>query len=69
MFEDYDSVLAAMRAGARGYILKDADEDEMLRAIWAVARGEALFGPAVARRLLNYLTDVAPTVSRATSLS
>lgn len=54
MFEDDDSVFAAMRAGARGYILKGADQDDMLRAIRAVARGEALFGPEIATRLMNY---------------
>ncbi len=64
MFEDTDSVLAAMRAGARGYILKDADEDELLRSIRAVASGEALFGPAVAQRLLKYISEVAPSASR-----
>ncbi len=51
MFEDDASVFAAMRAGARGYVLKGADQEEMLRAIRAVARGEALFGAAVAQRL------------------
>jgi DNA-binding NarL/FixJ family response regulator len=65
MFEDTDSVLAAMRAGARGYILKDTDEEELIRSIRAVANGEALFGPAVARRLLNYITDVTPRASSA----
>ncbi len=60
MFEDTDLMLSAMRAGARGYILKDADEEELIRSVRAVARGEALFGPAVARRLLNYVTDVVP---------
>jgi DNA-binding NarL/FixJ family response regulator len=64
MFEDNDSVLAAMRAGARGYILKDADEEEMLRSIRAVASGEALFGPAIAKRLLNYLSDLTSTTPR-----
>ncbi len=54
MFEDDDSVFAAMRAGARGYVLKGADQEEMLRAIRAVARGEALFGPAIANRLMNF---------------
>lgn len=54
MFEDDDSVFAAMRAGARGYILKGADQAEMLRAIRAVAGGEALFGPAIAARLLGF---------------
>jgi DNA-binding NarL/FixJ family response regulator len=64
MFEDTDSVLAALRAGARGYILKDADEDELLRSIHAVASGEALFGPAVAQRLLRYISEVAPSAPR-----
>jgi DNA-binding NarL/FixJ family response regulator len=54
MFEDDDSVFAAMRAGARGYVLKGADQDEMLRTVRAVARGEALFGPAIATRLMNF---------------
>ena len=54
MFEDDDSVFAAMRTGARGYILKGADQAEMLRAIRAVASGEALFGPAIAARLIAF---------------
>ena len=54
MFEDDDSVFAAMRAGARGYLLKGADQDDMLRAIRGVARGEAIFGPAIARRLMRF---------------
>lgn len=56
MFEDDDSVFSAMRAGARGYILKGADQEEMLRAIRAVANGEALFGPSIATRLMNYFS-------------
>jgi DNA-binding NarL/FixJ family response regulator len=59
MFEDDDSVFAAMRAGARGYILKGADQSDMIRAIQAVARGEALFGPSIATRLMNYFTPPA----------
>ncbi len=54
MFEDDDSVFAAMRAGARGYILKGADQAEMLRAIRAVASGDALFSAAIAKRMINY---------------
>lgn len=54
MFEDNDSVFAAMRAGARGYVLKGADQEEMRRTIQAVARGEALFGPAIAARLSSF---------------
>jgi DNA-binding NarL/FixJ family response regulator len=52
MFEDDDSVFAAMRAGARGYLLKGADQDELTRAIEAVAHGQAIFGPGVARRVM-----------------
>jgi DNA-binding NarL/FixJ family response regulator len=64
MFEDTDSVLSAMRAGARGYILKDANEDELIRSIRSVANGEALFSPSIAKRLLTYLADVTPQASR-----
>lgn len=54
MFEDDESVFAAIRAGARGYLLKGAIQEETLRAIRAVASGEAIFGPAVAERLMQY---------------
>lgn len=54
LFEDDDSVFAALRAGARGYVLKDTDEEEMIRAIRAVGNGEAIFSPAVAKRVLAY---------------
>lgn len=54
MFEDDDSVFAAMRAGARGYVLKRASQIEMLRVIRAVAQGEALFGAPIAARLMNF---------------
>jgi DNA-binding NarL/FixJ family response regulator len=54
MFDDDDSVFAAMRAGARGYVLKGAEQQEIARAIMAVAAGEAIFGPAVAARVLTY---------------
>jgi DNA-binding NarL/FixJ family response regulator len=57
MLEDNDSVFAAMRAGARGYILKGAGQEEMLRAIRSVSRGEALFGPAIAGRLVSYFSE------------
>ena len=54
MFEDDDSVFAAMRAGARGYVLKGAGQDEFLRAITAVAAGEALYDPTIARRIVQF---------------
>jgi DNA-binding NarL/FixJ family response regulator len=56
MFDDDDSVFAAMRAGARGYLLKDADKDEVVRAIVAVGRGEAIFSPAIAQRMIQYFS-------------
>ncbi|HET9499473.1 MAG TPA: response regulator transcription factor [Marmoricola sp.] len=56
MFADDDSVFAAMRAGARGYLVKGADSPDVQRAITAVAGGEAIFGPGVAERVLGYLT-------------
>jgi DNA-binding NarL/FixJ family response regulator len=54
MFEDDDSVFAALQAGARGYLLKGADKAEILRAIRAVHSGEAIFGPIIAQRLMGY---------------
>ncbi len=62
MFEDDESVFAAMRAGARGYVLKGADQDEMVRVIHAVARGEALFGPAIAQRLTQFFAQPHPAL-------
>lgn len=56
MFEDDESVFSAMRAGARGYLLKGAGPDEVTRAIEAVASGQAIFGPAVAARVLRYFS-------------
>ncbi len=53
MFDDDYSVLAAMQAGARGYVLKGAQQDEIVRAIQAVAAGEAIFGPGIARLVLG----------------
>ena len=62
MFDDDDSVFAAMRAGARGYLLKDADKDEVVRAIVAVERGEAIFSPPIAQRMIQYFS-AAPSAS------
>ncbi len=56
MFEDDDSVFAALRAGARGYLLKGADKAEIVRAISGVASGEAIFGPAIAQRLIAFFS-------------
>ena len=60
MFEDNDSVFAAMRAGARGYVLKGADRGEIGRAIIAVASGEAIFSPAIAQRMMQYFGAITP---------
>lgn len=60
MLEDDDSVFAAMRAGARGYVLKGADQDQMLRTIRSVAAGEALFGAGIAERLMNFFANLSP---------
>lgn len=54
MLEDDDSLFAAMRAGAHGYLLKGADTDAVLRTLRAVAGGEAVFGPAIAERLTGF---------------
>ncbi|AFZ69783.1 response regulator transcription factor [Deinococcus peraridilitoris] len=62
MFEDSASVFAAMRAGARGYVLKDADKDDLLRAIRAVGRGEAIFSAGVALQLLDFFSGGHPAV-------
>lgn len=56
MLDDDEAVFAAMRAGARGYVVKGQDTEDVLRAIRSVARGDAVFGPAVASRVLSYLT-------------
>jgi DNA-binding NarL/FixJ family response regulator len=61
MFEDDDSVFAALQAGARGYLLKGAPKAETVRAIRAVAGGEAIFGPAIARRLMGYFAAPRPS--------
>lgn len=65
MFEDDESVFAALKAGARGYVLKDADRGTLLRAIRAVARGEALLGPSIAQRVLEQFNHPAHGVMAA----
>ena len=58
MYDDDDSIFAAMQAGARGYLLKGASKNEMLRAIRDVASGAAIFSPAIARRMMNYFNQI-----------
>jgi DNA-binding NarL/FixJ family response regulator len=54
MFQDDESIFAAMRAGARGYLLKGAVQAEIVRAIEAVGGGTAVFGPSIAQRLIEF---------------
>jgi DNA-binding NarL/FixJ family response regulator len=60
MFEDDDSVFSAMRAGARGYVLKGAPPAEILRVVRAVGDGEAHFGPEIAKRLMDFFSTPKP---------
>jgi DNA-binding NarL/FixJ family response regulator len=60
MHDDDETVFAAVRAGARGYLLKGAQRSELVRALRSVAAGEAIFGPGVARRLTSYFARPAP---------
>lgn len=62
MLEDDDSVFGAMRAGARGYLLKGAGKEEVLRAITVVAHGEAIFSPQIAQRLMQYFVNMRPVI-------
>jgi DNA-binding NarL/FixJ family response regulator len=64
MFEDDDSVYDAIGAGARGYVLKGADEAELLRVIRAVAQGEVLFGPQMAARMLRFFAAARPAATQ-----
>jgi len=63
MFDEESAIFAAMRAGARGYLLKGATHAEMLRAIRAVGAGEAIFSPAIARRLMEFFAQLRPATS------
>ncbi|MBE2184246.1 MAG: response regulator transcription factor [Anaerolineae bacterium] len=60
MFQDDDTVFAAMRVGARGYVLKGADQAVLLRAMRAVANGESLFSPEIAARLMQFFASLEP---------
>ncbi len=57
MLEDDVSIFSAMRTGARGYVLKGAQPKELIQAIHAVAEGQALFGPAIASRMMRYFKE------------
>ena len=58
MFDDDHSVFSAMRAGARGYVLKGIKHDEMLRAVRAAASGEAIFSPGIASRMIDFFSSM-----------
>lgn len=63
MLSDDDSVFAALRAGARGYLLKGSTAEEVVAAIRSVAAGGAVFGPSIATRILDYFNAWQPTAS------
>lgn len=65
MSEDADAVFAALRAGARGYLLKDADKDAIRSAIAAVARGEAVFGPRIADKVVAFFANATSATTNA----
>ncbi|QBD82535.1 response regulator transcription factor [Ktedonosporobacter rubrisoli] len=66
IFDDDSSVFAALRAGARGYLLKDAHREELIRAVKAVSNGEAIFSSSIAQRMIHYFTALsAPSVGSA----
>ncbi len=60
MFDDDATVFTAMRAGARGYVLKGAEQDDILGAIRAVAAGQTIFGPGIAARMLDFFAAPPP---------
>jgi DNA-binding NarL/FixJ family response regulator len=64
MFEDDESVFAAMRAGASGYLIKGAQQEEIILAIRSVAAGQAIFGPSVAKRIIAYFSAAPATAKR-----
>ena len=64
LFEDSESVFMALRAGARGYVLKDTSAEEIAQAVQAVSRGEAIFSPAIANRLIDFFATPHPIVPK-----
>jgi DNA-binding NarL/FixJ family response regulator len=57
MHDDDEAVFGALRAGARGYLLKDCDRDDIVRAVLDVAAGEAVYGGGVAQRIVDFFTE------------
>jgi DNA-binding NarL/FixJ family response regulator len=64
IFADDTSVFPAIRAGARGYLLKDTDQAELVQAITTVARGGVIFSPGIAHKVLQYLSAPPPNVPK-----
>jgi DNA-binding NarL/FixJ family response regulator len=64
MLDDDASIFAAVRAGARGYVLKGAERDELTRAIASVAEGDVLFSPGIAQRVLALFANAEPPTER-----
>ena len=63
MYDEDATVFTAMQAGAQGYLLKGAEQEEIADAIRAVARGQAIFGPGIAARLLEHFAHPPATVA------
>ncbi|MBK9740867.1 MAG: response regulator transcription factor [Actinobacteria bacterium] len=63
MYDDDATVFTAMKAGAQGYLLKESEQDDIVRAVHAVVAGEAIFGPGVAARVLGYFAEPPPAVA------
>jgi DNA-binding NarL/FixJ family response regulator len=64
MLEDDHSIFAAMRAGAQGYVLKGSSHEELLRAIHAVASGQAIFSPSIAARMIDFFNAMHPSSTK-----
>jgi DNA-binding NarL/FixJ family response regulator len=67
MYDDDDSLFSAMRAGAHGYLLKGSEQEDIARAVRAIAAGEVIFGPGIATRILDQLATPADVASTSTT--
>ena len=67
MFEDDDTVFAALRAGARGYLLKGSTKAEIIGAIESIHRGEAIFGAPIAKRVMEHFSTITSAFAAANS--
>lgn len=64
MFDHDDSVFSAMRAGARGYLLKGTNQADVVRSVHLVGSGRAMFGPAIAQRVIDFFSRPRPLACR-----